>query len=80
MPYRIPLPPLPPPRLLNEKEVALQLGVSRSWLQKARVYGFGPKFIKLRRPRGAVRYLQGDINAFLDRGTIDTDFDEDRGI
>jgi len=61
---------LPPP-LLTEKAVAVQLGVSESWLQKARVYGDGPSFIKLRKPRGAVRYRQSDIDEFLAHRTVD---------
>jgi predicted DNA-binding transcriptional regulator AlpA len=52
-------------RLLTEKEVAQLLAVSASWLQKARVYGGGPKFIKLRKPSGAVRYRPEDIEAWL---------------
>jgi predicted DNA-binding transcriptional regulator AlpA len=81
MSYRLPpLPPLSPPLLLTEKAVALQLGVSRSWLQKARVYGGGPNFIKLNGPRGAVRYRQSAVDNFLDRRTIGTDFREDGEI
>lgn len=52
-------------RLLCEKEVAQLLNVSESWLQKGRVYGYGPKYLKLQKPRGAVRFRPEDVADFL---------------
>ena len=55
------------PKLLKEKQVAEILDVSESWLQKGRVYGYGPHFIKLRHPRGAIRYWKGDVDAHIEQ-------------
>tara|TARA_R110002074_G_scaffold234473_3_gene406318 strand:- start:1824 stop:2057 length:234 start_codon:yes stop_codon:yes gene_type:complete len=49
--------------LLHESDVAKKLGVSESWLQKKRVKGDGPKFVKLGR---AVRYPEGEVDAFIE--------------
>lgn len=52
------------PRLLCEKEVSHICGMSVSWLQKRRVHGDGPPFIKMGR---SVRYRCVDIEAYLER-------------
>ena len=45
-------------RLLTEKDVADLLQVSRSWLAKARVGGYGPPFVKIGK---SVRYTETGI-------------------
>jgi hypothetical protein len=52
-------------RLLREVEVAEMLAVSVSWLQKGRLYGYGPRFIRLQSPKGAIRYRIEDVEDFL---------------
>jgi predicted DNA-binding transcriptional regulator AlpA len=49
-------------RLLTAKETATLLGVSLSWLAKARLRGDGPLFIKIGR---AVRYPESAIRDYL---------------
>ena len=51
--------------LLNEKRVAEILAVSVSWLQKGRVYGYGPSFVKFRGAQGAIRYRPCDVEKFI---------------
>ena len=41
---------------LDTKQAAQLLGVSASWLAKARIFGGGPKFIKIGGPHGRVLY------------------------
>lgn len=54
-------------RLLNEKEVAEMLGLSRSTLQKRRHYGKKPCFKKL---GSSVRYKLSDINEFIEENSV----------
>lgn len=56
-------------RLLNEKEVAEQIGVSVHWLRKKRITGGGIPFIKLSDGKGAVRYDQEAVEVFM-RGRV----------
>ncbi len=49
-------------RLLTPLETATSLGVSLSWLAKARLRGDGPLYIKLGR---AVRYHESSIRDYL---------------
>lgn len=57
------------PRALNEKEAAIYIGMSRSYLAQARMDGHresrtsAPPFIKIGR---AVRYLREDLDQWLD--------------
>ena len=51
--------------LLNEKRVAEILAVSVSWLQKGRVYGYGPPFVKFAGGQGAIRYRPCDVEKFI---------------
>ena len=54
--------------LLTEKHVARILGVSASWLQKARCYKtYGPPWISLsgKRNKGAVRYRKSDLEHYI---------------
>jgi len=48
--------------LLHPAEVAKLLGVSPSWLAKARLTGTGPRFIKIGR---AVRYARSAVREFI---------------
>ena len=51
-----------PDTLLNTSEAAQRLGVSESFLAKARMQGTGPPYRKLGR---SVRYAPGDLNQYL---------------
>ncbi len=51
------------PALLTTPEAARYLGLAVSTLNKWRVYGYGPAFVKLGR---AVRYRQDDLDRFLE--------------
>ena len=53
------------PILLTEKEAGKILGFSVRSLQKWRVRGSGPNFIKLS-PKGPVRYREADLISFID--------------
>ena len=50
------------PELLTTKEAARLLGLSQSTLNKLRVYGGGPRYLKLTR---RVRYSIDDLNSWL---------------
>jgi predicted DNA-binding transcriptional regulator AlpA len=52
--------------LLDERALAIRLGVSRSTLQSWRYSGHGPRFIKLGR---MVRYRVADVDAYLNANT-----------
>ena len=52
----------PPESLLDTVAAARRLGVSPSFLAKARMQGTGPRYRKLGR---AVRYAQGDLDHWL---------------
>jgi predicted DNA-binding transcriptional regulator AlpA len=49
-------------RILNTREAAAYMGLAVPTLNKLRVYGGGPKFLKLLR---AVRYRQTDLDDWL---------------
>ncbi len=51
-------------RLLSDREVARIIGVSRSTLQKARVYGTGVPFVRLGH---LVRYRVEDVERYLNK-------------
>ena len=53
--------------LLNTEEAAKRLLVSRSTLEKLRVYGGGPPYLKLGR---SVRYRSGDLCGWLDHVSV----------
>jgi hypothetical protein len=46
----------------NTLEAAAYIGKSASWLNKTRMYGTGPVYLKI---DGSVRYLLADLDAFL---------------
>jgi len=48
-----------PKPLMRTEEAAHVLGVSRSWLEKARIAGKGPPFIRLQRN---IRYRPEDLH------------------
>lgn len=52
---------------LNTGGAAAYLGLSESTLEKARVYGNGPRYVKLGR---AVRYRAADLEAWLASRTV----------
>jgi hypothetical protein len=63
--------PAPKSRRLHRKEAALYLGVSLSWLDKARMAGLGPAFIKI----GArVVYDVADLDFYLRQNRHATGF------
>ncbi len=51
-----------PDDLLTVEEAAAELRVSKSYLDKQRVHGNGPQFMKLGR---RVRYRRADLHAWL---------------
>ncbi len=52
--------------VLNPEEVAAYLGVSKSFLMKARVTGNTPPYVKI---GGAVRYRVNDLEEWLNQNT-----------
>jgi predicted DNA-binding transcriptional regulator AlpA len=52
--------------LLTTKQVANRINSSTSFLEKGRVQGYGPAFIKI---CGAVRYRVSDVEEWLSRNT-----------
>ncbi|WP_170447344.1 helix-turn-helix transcriptional regulator [Ruegeria arenilitoris] len=48
--------------LLTTKEVANLTGFSTSYFEKGRVYGYGPKFLRI---RGKVLYRLSEIDSWL---------------
>lgn len=52
---------------LTTEQAAAHLGLASSTLEKARVHGTGPRYIKLGR---AVRYLRADLDSYLVARTI----------
>ena len=54
------------PRLLSTRQAAALIGVGESTLEKMRVYGNGPKYVKLSKlPRGRVIYDLADVEKWL---------------
>lgn len=62
--------------MLNTKEAAVHIGKSPSWLNKSRMTGDGPVYLKL---GGSVRYALPDLEAWLSgqRRTAVYDFAND---
>ncbi len=52
-------------RLLNERDASDLLGLSARTLQKWRLQGVGPRYLKLGH---AVRYAREDLETFLNSG------------
>lgn len=56
-----------PEKLLTTGQVAQLTGLSESYFEKGRIYGYGPSFIRLR-PKsrsGAIRYRPEDLRRWL---------------
>ena len=51
--------------LLSTKQVADRTGLSKSFFEKGRIYGYGPKFFKL---RSRVFYGVDDLEAWVANG------------
>jgi hypothetical protein len=58
---------MPDEKLMSEKHLAFLMDVSVSKLQKDRLVGNPPPFVKM---RGAVRYRVGDYRAFVKSNTV----------
>ena len=56
-----------PDKLLNEREVALQIGCSPSKLRQDRCRGLGLPYVKFGR---LVKYASSDVQAYLDTHKI----------
>jgi excisionase family DNA binding protein len=54
------------PMFLRTPDAAEYLSVSKSFLEKCRVYGGGPRFVKL---GSAVVYRKSDLDAWADERT-----------
>lgn len=54
-------------KLLTTGQVATLTGMSPSWLEKGRIYGWGPKYLRIGSDRkgGAVRYRWSDLLTYL---------------
>lgn len=55
------------PTPLDTRAAAKYLGLSKSSLEKARVFGGGPKYLKLNR---SVRYRTADLDEWMDSRLI----------
>lgn len=58
-----------PPNLLSEKDVAYKLLVTANTLSKWRVYGRGPRFIRVNR---RIAYDPADVTAWLDARRVNS--------
>ena len=56
--------------LLTPREAATYLRVSKSYLDKLRVYGGGPRFLRLGKRK--VLYRRSDLDAWLARRSFDS--------
>lgn len=56
-------------KLLTTGEVATLTGLSQSYFEKGRIYGYGPNFIRLRPESrsGAIRYRPDDVRRWLNQ-------------
>lgn len=59
--------------LIHERDAAKHLGVSISWLQRARWAKTGPRYIKVGGPKGrAVRYRHDDLKQWMESNIVET--------
>lgn len=58
-----------PEKLLTTGQLATLTGLSQSYFEKGRIYGYGPNFIRLRPESrsGAIRYRPEDVRRWLDQ-------------
>lgn len=55
------------PKLLSETQVAAMVGMSVYWLQKSRLHGTGPSFVKIGR---SVRYPHTKVTSWISQQEI----------
>lgn len=57
-----------PEKLLTTGQLATLTGLSQSYFEKGRIYGYGPNFVRLRPESrsGAIRYRPEDVRRWLD--------------
>lgn len=56
-------------RYLNTAQAAHEIGMSKSWVEKGRIYGYGPPFIQLKRSgskAGPVRYRLSGLQRWME--------------
>jgi len=58
-----------PPRMVDTATAAAYLGLAKNTLEKARIYGSGPRFAKYRR---AVRYSIDELNAWIEKNSANS--------
>lgn len=64
-------------RLLNTEEVAGRLGISPLTAKQWRYDGYGPPYKRLRGgPKGQVRYLESELEKWMQEGSNDSYADE----
>jgi hypothetical protein len=51
------------PAVLRERDAAAYIGMSQAYLRKARLFGRGPAFVRVKR---TVRYPVRELDRFLD--------------
>ena len=61
------------PSYFKPRQAAEYLNSSPSTLAKRRLYGGGPRFIKIGR---SVRYAKHDLDEFMARNTVSSTFEE----
>lgn len=69
IPFRNANSPQPTERFLNTAQAAHEIGMSKSWLEKGRIYFYGPPFVSLRRPGskvGAIRYRLSALRQWVE--------------
>ena len=66
-----------PARLLRTEEAAAFLGLSRRTLEKHRVYGTGPRYVRL---GGRVVYKIAELQAWAERGVRASTCDPGGGV
>lgn len=67
-------PQWPPDKLLETWRVAKLINMSKSWLEKGRIYSYGPPFIRMRRSGskvGAIRYRLSAVVRWLEEQQCD---------
>jgi len=71
--------PANPDRLLTTGQVATLTRMSESWVCKGRVYGWGPKYLRLGAggKSGAIRYRWSDILHYLQEREYDPEVQTD---
>ena len=64
-----------PPALMDERAAANYLDIGVRFMQKSRVRGDGPKFVKV---GGRVRYRLADLDAFIEAHVVKSTAQADR--